>query len=102
MAREAGPQPADSIQRLELGQAVCGTVALDRQRRVVEDVQNLSDDLTGLIRSLGITAYVCHPLLARGRLLGTLSFGTRQRPSFDPDEVEQILRSVLTEAWTKL
>jgi signal transduction histidine kinase/ActR/RegA family two-component response regulator len=86
-------QVAKSIQRLEFGQAVCGTVARERQRRVVEDVQNRSDDLTALIRSLGITAYVCHPLLARGRLLGTLSFGTRQRPRFDPDEVE-LMRTV--------
>ena len=84
---------AKSLQHLEFGQAVCGTVACERQRRVVEDVQSLSDDLTTLIRSLGITAYVCHPLLARGRLLGTLSFGTRQRPRFEPDEVE-LMRTV--------
>ncbi|HEV2854150.1 MAG TPA: ATP-binding protein [Thermoanaerobaculia bacterium] len=84
---------ASSIQRLELGQAVCGTVARERQPQVVENVQDRSDELTTLIRSLGITAYVCHPLLARDRLLGTLSFGTRQRPSFEPDEVE-LMRTV--------
>lgn len=84
---------ASSIQRLELGQAVCGTVARDRQPKVVENVQDRSDELTALIRSLGITAYVCHPLVARDRLLGTLSFGTRQRPSFEPDEVE-LMRTV--------
>ena len=87
---EYGGIPGDmakDIEWLEYGQAVCGRVALDRERIVVEDVQCSSDEKTDLIRSLGITAYCCHPLIAHGKLIGTLSFGTRGRSSFSDDEI---------------
>ena len=35
----------------------------------------------GLVKSYGIQAYACHPLPVEGRVLGTLSFGTRTRTS---------------------
>ena len=73
---------------LEPGQAVCGTVAAERRPIAVEDVQASSDEITDLIRPLGITAYACNPLISRGRFLGTLSFGTRLRTSFDPGELD--------------
>jgi light-regulated signal transduction histidine kinase (bacteriophytochrome) len=75
------------IEWLDFGQAVCGTVACERQMRVVEDVQHSDDRLTDLIRSLGIQAYVCHPLMHADELLGTLSFGSRTRPQFRADEL---------------
>jgi signal transduction histidine kinase len=83
--------PADSLassQRLEFGQAVCGTVALQRRAIVVPEVQSSSDPRTGLICSLGIRAYACYPLTAGNRLLGTISFGSRTRDRFDEDELE--------------
>lgn len=43
--------------------------------------------MTATIRGLGVTAYACHPLIASGRLLGTLSFGSRTRAHFEPEEV---------------
>lgn len=76
------------IHEIEFGQAVCGTVAQDWQRRVVEDVQNSFDPKTDLIRSFGIRAYACHPLIIGQRLLGTLSFGTTRKDSFTDDEIE--------------
>jgi signal transduction histidine kinase len=75
------------LEWLDYGQAVCGTVALRHQRIVAENIQNSPNSLTELVRSLGIQAYVCHPLLARGRFLGTLSYGTRQRPVFSDEEI---------------
>ncbi|MDQ2947423.1 MAG: ATP-binding protein [Acidobacteriota bacterium] len=78
---------------LDFGQGVCGTVAAERTMWVVEDVQNSTDPLTKLIRSLGIQAYVCHPLLHGDELLGTLSFGSRTRPEFRADEL-QLMRIV--------
>lgn len=77
-----------SIQRVEYGQTVCGAVAKDRLRQVVEDVQHSFDPKTDLIRRLGIRAYVCHPLIIGHRLLGTLSFGTTQKDSFTDDDIE--------------
>lgn len=78
---------AFKLQWLDFGQAVCGTVARDRCRITCQDVQQSSDPLTEAIRSIGIQAYACHPLIARGRLIGTLSYGTRRRPSFTDEEL---------------
>jgi PAS domain S-box-containing protein len=76
------------VEYLDFGQAVCGAVALRRLPIVAEHVQESDDALTELVRSLGISAYVCNPLVANGHLLGTLSFGTRRRPRFEPDELD--------------
>jgi PAS domain S-box-containing protein len=81
------------LERLQLGQAVCGTVAQTRERIFVPDVQHSTDPKTEVIRDLGITAYVCHPLIARDQLFGTLSFGTRSDRSLD-DEAIELIRSV--------
>ncbi|MGA2151412.1 MAG: ATP-binding protein, partial [Geobacteraceae bacterium] len=45
------------------------------------------DPRTELVSSFGIRAYACHPLMARGRVLGTLSFGTRTRSGFTMDDL---------------
>ncbi|MEH2121522.1 MAG: PAS domain S-box protein [Nostoc sp.] len=77
---------AKEIERLEFGQEVCGTVALSRHPIAVENVQQSTEEKTQLIRSLGITAYYAYPLIAQGRLLGTLSFGSRTRLSFTDNQ----------------
>jgi signal transduction histidine kinase len=82
------PEIAKKIELLAYGEAVCGTVALRRERMVAEEIQESSDPLTDLVRSLGISAYACYPLLGKDSLVGTLSFGTRTRPSFTEDELD--------------
>jgi GAF domain-containing protein len=72
---------------LDFGQAVCGTVAVTRQPMHVGDIQGSLDPMTELVRSAGINAYACEPLLAGGRLLGTLSFGSRGRRDFDVEDI---------------
>lgn len=82
--------PEKVIQRcltLDFGQAVCGTVALTRQPMHVTDIQRTLDPLADLVRSAGITAYACEPLMVGDRLLGTLSFASRTRRSFDSDDI---------------
>ena len=37
-----------------------------------------------------VTAWVSHPLLAAGRLSGTLALGTTRRPRFEPAELELV------------
>ena len=81
---------AQSLHRLEFGQAVCGTVARTCEPMAVRDVQHSDDPLTGLIRSFGITAYVCHPLMVEGELFGTLSFGTRKCAEFSRESIDLI------------
>ncbi len=51
------------------------------------DIQKTFDPLADLVRSAGINAYACEPLLVGDRLLGTLSFASRARRSFDPDDL---------------
>ncbi|MFN6474542.1 MAG: PAS domain S-box protein [Nostoc sp. SerVER01] len=80
------PEMAKEIEWLAFGQAVCGTVAQQRHPIPVENVQQSIDPKTELIRSLGITAYYCYPLMAQGRLLGTLSFGSKTRLSFTENQ----------------
>ena len=70
-------QRANTAQ-LALGQAICGVVAERRTPMIISDVQARSDETMAVIRQLGLRAYVCYPLMARGQLLGTLSFGSRE------------------------
>jgi signal transduction histidine kinase len=51
-------------------------------------VQHSSDEQTALIRSDGITAYACFPLISREQLIGTLAFGSRRRTHFDAEAVK--------------
>jgi PAS domain S-box-containing protein len=76
------------LARLELGEAVCGTVAQIRQPIIVTDVQQSTDRKTELIRKLGVGTYACHPLMVGERLLGTLSFGSKRLNRFEPETIE--------------
>ncbi len=77
--------PEEEVPRLEwleMGSAVCGCVARDGKRIVAEYIGEIEDVRTELVRSYGVQAYACHPLVAQDRLIGTLSFGTRTKTSF--------------------
>lgn len=82
--------PEHIIQRcltLDFGQAICGTVAATRRPMHVTDIQRNLDPLADLVRSAGISAYACEPLIVGDRLLGTLSFASRTRRSFDAEDI---------------
>lgn len=81
---------ATNITRLEFGQAVCGQVALQRQPHTVNHAQRSRDPRHELIQSFGIRAYCSTPLLVGERLIGTLSFASREREEFDPLDEEFI------------
>jgi PAS domain S-box-containing protein len=88
--------PGEEVRKLEwldYGVAVCGCVARDEARIIAEDIFHTPDARTELVKSYGIQAYCCHPLKDQGRLIGTLSFGTKTRAHFTPDEVE-LMRTV--------
>jgi PAS domain S-box-containing protein len=88
--------PEEEVRKLEwldYGVAVCGCVARDNTRIIAEDIFHTPDVRTELVRSYGIQAYCCHPLKAQERLIGTLSFGTKTRARFAPEEVE-LMRTV--------
>lgn len=81
-------EAAKGIEWLDFGVAVCGCVARDSCRIIAEDIPNTTDERTKLVRSLGIQAYACHPLIYQGKTIGTLSFGTRTRTHFSNEEIE--------------
>ncbi len=81
------PEQAQEIEWLDLGVAICGCAARDRCRLVAENIAETPDPRTELVKSYGIQAYACHPLMAQDRLLGTLSFGTRTRLRFTEEEL---------------
>ncbi|HEX7334068.1 MAG TPA: ATP-binding protein [Pyrinomonadaceae bacterium] len=95
---------ARSISPLAFGQAVCGTVAMRRAPIVATFIQQSSEPMVQLVKGLGLRAYACNPLMAGGRLLGTLSFASRSRDSFEQEEIEflEIISHYVTLAYERL
>jgi PAS domain S-box-containing protein len=82
------PEEARRIEWLDYGATVCGCAARDGCPIVAEHIPTTPDARTELVKSHGIKAYACHPIFgASGRVIGTLSFGTRSRETFSPDEL---------------
>jgi PAS domain S-box-containing protein len=81
-------EDARRIEWLDFGIAVCGCAARDGCRIVAEHIPTTPDQRTELVKSFGIKAYACHPLLGKGgKVIGTLSFGTRNRETFSDEDL---------------
>lgn len=80
-------EEARKIEWLDFGEAVCGCAARDRVRIIAQDIFHTEDPRTDLVRTYGIQAYACHPLIVQGKLIGTLSFGTKTRTCFSEQDV---------------
>jgi PAS domain S-box-containing protein len=78
----------EQVSELQFGQAISGTAAQSRRPIVATDIQHLDEEMADLIRRFGFQAYACNPLIAGDRLLGTLSFSSRSRDSFEDEELE--------------
>ncbi len=92
------PEEARRIEWLDYGVAVCGCAARDGARIVAERIRTTHDVRTELVKSYGVKAYACHPLLGvNGRVLGTLSFGTRDRETFSAEDLE-LMKAVSDQA----
>jgi len=84
-------EEARRIEWLDLGVAVCGCVARDGRRMVAEHIPATSDERTELVKSYGVKAYACHPLLGPGgQTIGTLSFGSCTLDSFSEDDLSMM------------
>jgi PAS domain S-box-containing protein len=81
-------EAAQSIAWIEFGHYLCGVVAQERRPLILDRVQLTTHPNAQLVCSMGITAYAGYPLMAQGRLLGTLSFVSRTRTRFTPDELD--------------
>lgn len=80
-------EDAERMEWLDYGVGLCGCSARDGRRLVVENLQETDDQYTALVRPFGVKAYACHPLISRGKVLGTLSFCARNRNKFSEDEL---------------
>jgi signal transduction histidine kinase/ActR/RegA family two-component response regulator len=87
------PETAKKIEFLDFGQAVCGCVGRDGSRIVEENILQTRGETTEIVRSFGIRANACHPLVYRGETIGTLWFGTTRRDRFEDEELD-IMRAV--------
>ena len=85
--------PADcaaAFEHMAFGQSYSGGAAQDQTPVFVERLQAPSDPRADLAKEAGFRAYLCHPLLVGGRVLGTLAFASKHRDSFEPDEIELV------------
>ncbi len=78
---------AASRARLDLGQDLCAQSARERQPVRIFDADRSEAPGAQLLRSLGLRAYACHPLMAQGHLIGTLSFASVSRTEFTAAEL---------------
>jgi PAS domain S-box-containing protein len=79
-----------SLERFETPVQVCGTVATSLEPMIAEDVQNRKDTQTEFIRSIGLSRYLCYPLVEHGTLVATLSLGARRGTRFDESSMALI------------
>lgn len=86
--RGLSPTTVQVAEWLDLGQAVCGLVALEATCRNLSDLLASSDPNTEILRQEGVQAYFCYPLLGGGKVLGTLGFGSRTKKAFAPEDIE--------------
>ncbi|MEH1817720.1 MAG: response regulator [Nostoc sp.] len=84
---------AQAIEWLEFGEYLCGIVAQEQQQIILNQDQLSNHPSKQLSHIPGITAYAGQPLIVQGRLLGGLSFASRRRTDFTPDEAS-LLQSV--------
>lgn len=71
---------------LQLGEGIAGTVAQCGRPLVFTHVQTSADPRLDMVRSYGVRAYVCYPLIVGQRVLGTLSFASNLREEFAPED----------------
>jgi signal transduction histidine kinase/CheY-like chemotaxis protein len=61
---------------------------LQRRPIVATHIQQSDDPRVQLVRSFGIRAYACNPLLVNDQVLGTLSFASRSKDQFDAEDLD--------------
>ncbi|MGE5177527.1 MAG: ATP-binding protein [Bacteroidota bacterium] len=84
----APPDAMRASERVPYGTRVVGRVAETRRPLVGTHVLESSDPEEAATREIGIRAYICQPLVAGDGLLGVLTYWSRSRDTFEPDELE--------------
>lgn len=84
------PEVEAQFARMGIGEGLCGQVAAERTRAVVDRLHPLEVRPPSIIVSSGFAAAACFPLLAQDRLLGVLGFATRSERTFLGDELSML------------
>ena len=98
-------EEAKRIGLLENGSAICIRVAGEGYSVSAEKIQQSDEEPTALVRSYGMRAYACNPILdGDGKVTGTLSFGTRSRDAFDEEDnsLMKAVTDVVAEAMIRI
>ena len=95
------PEDAGRFEWIDAGAATSGLVA-QRGSLIAERIGPEVDERTELVRGYGIRTYACYPLLGpAGKIVGTLSFGTRSRESFSPEDLS-LMKAVADQVTTAI
>lgn len=81
------PDQMQKLRRIEVGKEACGAVAARREAVILCDLPDNADPAAAVLRDYGLLAYAGFPMMCRGRMLGTISFGTRRRRRFEDHEI---------------
>jgi PAS domain S-box-containing protein len=82
------PSSAPDLYDIDVQNTVCGIVATSKAPLVLENVHQGGDEQTARVRSLGVRAYACYPLVYSGGSIGTISFGSRTVDAFAEEDLE--------------
>lgn len=86
-------ETAKNMACVHFGETVCGCAAKEERLVVCENIQETRDERAALLRSLGVKAYAAYPLFSHGKVLGILSFGSRQ-VSFFTEEDHSLMKTI--------
>jgi PAS domain S-box-containing protein len=98
------PERRAEAERLKPNEAFCAAVAASAKPLNADATRIQTDPKGAFVRSLGMRAYSCHPLLGGdGRVLGTFSLGTRSKEAFSSEDIEflQTISHFLALAWER-
>ena len=80
-------ETAATFEWLSFGEAVCGCAAREGNRIVCENIPDTQDHRTALVSSFGVKAYCANPIFSSGKVIGTLSFGSKRKMFFSADDL---------------
>ena len=75
------------IKWLDYAKAISASAAKDGVPVVAENLFSKVDPNDEPVKSFRIQSYACHPMIVQGRVIGTISFGTKNRASFSTDDL---------------
>lgn len=76
------------IERLAAEDGLCGRAIREGCRTGAANIQKSEDSTLAFLKSIGADSFYCYPLVARKKILGAISFGTRQAGGFSAGELE--------------